>query len=182
MQGLLGQCCVLLKPLKNQPFPLPFLFPFQFASLHFLLVTLVTHGVSSCLATLCSQADAIPQAVSQPAGPVPGGPASLGRQQLAGLRTSMAGSTEEPSVVFPRGRCGRAAQPRSAPWAIYEVVVTQHHTLGPASSSDARAQDLPLTWNVALVFWVPTSPGGGTTDCPPQQGECRDGEPSWSNS
>lgn len=43
--------------------------------------------------------------------------------------------------------------------------LTQHHTPGPASSSDARVQDLPLTCNVASVFWVPTSPGGGTTDC-----------------
>lgn len=100
MQGLWGQRCVLLRPLKSQLTHLPFLFPFQFASLCFLLVTLVTHDVSSCLATLCSQADTIPRAVSQPAGPVPGGPASLGRQQLAALRMSMAGSTKETSVVF----------------------------------------------------------------------------------
>ena len=59
--------------------PLPSLFPFHFASLHFLLVTLVTRGVSSRLAALCSQADSTPGAVSQAAGPEPGGPASLGR-------------------------------------------------------------------------------------------------------
>lgn len=39
---------------KEPARPLPFVFPFQFASLHFLLVTLVTHGVSSPCGSLFS--------------------------------------------------------------------------------------------------------------------------------
>lgn len=105
LQGLPGPWYVLLRPLKNQLTPSP---PFSLSICksplpvgH--LAYPVACGVTSLLATLCSQADSTPGAVSQAAGPVHGGPASLGKQQWAPGRVSMAGHAEEENrmVFFP---------------------------------------------------------------------------------
>lgn len=174
LQGLPGWRCVLLRPLKNQPPPSPFLFPFQFASLHFLLVTSVSGGVSSGLATLCSQADATP--------PLP----AVSKQLAQSLRPSLpweaaVGSREGEHGWMHRGgdRCGLLSvtsmrEPLSPAlhlglfmkWLLHSK---QCHTPGLGSPSDVRVQDLPPTCNVALAIvplclgFLGTSAGGPTS-------------------
>ena len=96
------------------------------------------------LAALCSLADSSPGAVSQAAGPVPGGPASLGRQQLAAGRKSLVGGTwdETPSgflsVAGVGGQLGRAPH-----LGVFMQQLSHSKpcpTPGPASSSDVHAR------------------------------------------
>lgn len=96
------------------------------------------------LAALCSQADSSPGAVSQAAGPVPGGPASLGRQQLAAGSKSLVGGTweETPSGFLSVAGVGGQLGP-----ALHLGLFMQQlshsklcPTPGPASSSDVHAR------------------------------------------
>lgn len=151
-------CIRLLSEASEEPtHPLPFLFPFQFASLHFLLVPSVTHGVTSLLATLCSQADSTPGAVSQAAGPVHGGPASL-RKQAEGTSKDEHGGTRrggEHSGFLSVASVGEQLNP--ALYLALFVKCMSHSKLCPtpeglASPSHVQVCDLPPTCNATLAF------------------------------
>lgn len=102
LQGLPVPRCVLPWPLKTQPTPSPFFFPFNLQVstscwspwLPVVLLHVLLLFVSGRLN---------PGAVSQATGRVPRGPASLGRQRWAAVRMSMAVAAcveEEGRVVF----------------------------------------------------------------------------------
>lgn len=151
-------CILLLSEASEEPTPpLPFLFPFQFASLHFLLVPSVTHGVTSLLAMLCFQADSTPGAVSQAAGPVHGGPASL-RKQAEGPSKDEPGGTRrggKQSGFLSVASVGEQLNPALS-LALFMKCMSRSKLCptpeGLASPSHVQVPDLPPTCNVTLAF------------------------------
>lgn len=156
-QGLPGWWLVLLWPLKNQPPPLPFLFPFQFASLHFLLVTSVTlvflHVLLVFVLRQTQPLELFPKQLARCLEAQPPSGAAEGSSEDEHGRGGVHSGHQSgfPSVASVGEQLSSALH--LGPFMKRLSHSEQCHLPGPASSSDV--QDLPPACSMTLAIALP---------------------------